>query len=115
MRTLFILLRTEFLSLVNSMNRKGKTPFIVAAIGLAILGLFMIAMFGFMGAATADILVGKDHLEIAFMPMPSFPVTPGIGRMTGRGRSLYLSISVSRVWAKDSVIRIGPAAMHSPL
>ena len=65
MRTLFILLRTEFLSLVNSMNRKGKTPFIVAAIGLAILGLFMIAMFGFMGAATADILVGKDLPEFA--------------------------------------------------
>ncbi len=65
MRTLLILLRTEFLSLVNSANRKGKTPFIVAAVLLAILSIFIIGMFGFIGASTASILVDKGLSEFA--------------------------------------------------
>ena len=63
MRTLLILLRTEFISLVNSLNRKGKTPFIIAAIGLAILGLFMIGMFAIIGGSTTYLLVEKDLAE----------------------------------------------------
>ncbi|MBR5937199.1 MAG: hypothetical protein IKZ90_02865 [Clostridiales bacterium] len=65
MRTLLILLRTEFISLVNSLNRKGKTPFIIAAIGLAILGLFMIGMFAIIGGSTTYLLVEKDLAEYA--------------------------------------------------
>ncbi|MBR5975379.1 MAG: hypothetical protein IK020_09370 [Clostridiales bacterium] len=65
MRTLFLLLRTEFLSLVNSFNKKGKTPFIIAAAGLVLLGLFLIGMFAIIGGSTAFILVEKDLDEFA--------------------------------------------------
>ena len=65
MRTLFLLLRTEFISLVNSFNKKGKTPFILAAVGLALLGLFMIGMFAIIGGSTAFILVEKHMDEFA--------------------------------------------------
>lgn len=67
MRTLFILLRTEFLCLVNSLNKKGKrqTPFILAAIGLILVGLFMIGTFAIMGASTTFILLDKNLDEMA--------------------------------------------------
>ena len=65
MRTLFILLRTEFIALVNSFNKKGKTPFILAAIGLGLLGMFMIGMFAIIGGSTAFILVEKGLEEFA--------------------------------------------------
>ena len=67
MRTLFILLRTEFLCLVNSINKKGKkqTPFVLAAVGLVLVGLFMIGMFAIMGGSTSYILVKKDLDELA--------------------------------------------------
>ncbi len=108
MRTLFILLRTEFLSLVNSMNRKGKTPFIVAAIGLAILGLFMIAMFGFMGAATADILVGKDLPEFAIFVSLSLSMVIalmfGVMNSTRDARSSDTDMLLSMPIPKSSIV-----------
>ncbi|MBR2751684.1 MAG: hypothetical protein IKD90_11205 [Clostridiales bacterium] len=65
MRTLWILLRTNFLELVGSFRKKGKTSVIAAAVGLIILGLFLIGMFGIIGASTAFILVEKGLGEFA--------------------------------------------------
>ena len=65
MRSLYLLLRTEFLSLVGSFNRKGKTPVVVAAILLIVLGLFMIGTFAFTGGVTAYTLVEKDLSEFS--------------------------------------------------
>lgn len=65
MRSLYLLLRTEFLSLVGSFNRKGKTPVVVAAILLIIFGLFMIGTMALTGAVTAHELVEKDLTEFS--------------------------------------------------
>ena len=65
MRTLFLLIRTEFLSLVNSVNKKGKAPFILAAIGLAVVGILMIGMFAIIGGSTAYQLTEKGLEEFS--------------------------------------------------
>lgn len=65
MRSLYLLLRTEFLSLVGSFNRKGKTPVVVATILLIVLGLFMIGTFALTGGITAYSLVEKDLTEFS--------------------------------------------------
>ena len=62
MRTLYILLRTNFLSLVGSFRKKGTVSVIAAAIGLVLVGLFMIGMFAIIGGSTTFILVEK-HLD----------------------------------------------------
>ncbi|MBP5492486.1 MAG: hypothetical protein J6Y08_06555 [Clostridiales bacterium] len=65
MRTLGLLLRTEFLSLVGSYNKKGKTSVIVAASVLILVGLFMVGMFAIIGGSTAFMLVEKNLDEFA--------------------------------------------------
>ena len=65
MRSLYLLIRTEFLSLVGSTNRKGKTPFVVAAILLIVFGLLMIGTMAFTGGVTAYELVKKDLTEFS--------------------------------------------------
>ena len=65
MRTLLILLRTNFLSLVGSYRKKGTVSVIAATVGLVVLGLFMIAMFAIIGGSTTFILVEKDLAEFA--------------------------------------------------
>ncbi|MBO4927958.1 MAG: hypothetical protein J5379_06890 [Clostridiales bacterium] len=65
MRTLLILLRTNFLSLVGSFRKKGTVSVIAAAIGLVVLALFMIGMFAIIGGSTTFILVEKDLDEFA--------------------------------------------------
>ena len=65
MRSLYLLIRTEFLSLVGSTNRKGKTPFVVAAILLIVFGLLMIGTMAFTGGVTAYELV-KKPLTVRF-------------------------------------------------
>ncbi|MBO4495117.1 MAG: hypothetical protein J5752_04605 [Clostridiales bacterium] len=65
MRTLLILLRTNFLELVGSFRKKGKTSVVVAAVSLILVGLFLIGMFGIIGASTAFILVEKELGEFA--------------------------------------------------
>lgn len=65
MRTLFILLRTNFLSLVGSYRKKGTVSVIAATVGLVVLGLFMIAMFAIIGGSTTFILVEKDLAEFS--------------------------------------------------
>ena len=59
MRTLFLLLRNEFRSLVNSVNKKNTTSFVLAAVGLAIAALILIGMFAIIGGATAYTLTKK--------------------------------------------------------
>lgn len=59
MRTLFLLLRNEFRCIVNSINKKGKTPFIIAAVALGVSALLMIGMFAIMGGSTAYLLTKK--------------------------------------------------------
>ncbi|MBP5417523.1 MAG: hypothetical protein J6Y58_08365 [Clostridiales bacterium] len=108
MRTLLILLRTEFLSLVNSMNRKGKTPFIIAAVGLALLGLFMIAMFGIIGASTAYTLVKKDLPEFAIFVSLSLSMIIalmfGVMNSTRDARSSDTDMLLSMPIPKSSIV-----------
>ena len=65
MRTLAILLRTNFLSLVGSYRKKGTVSVIAATVGLVVLGLFMIGMFAIIGGSTTFILVEKDLAEFS--------------------------------------------------
>lgn len=108
MRTLLILLRTEFLSLVNSMNRKGKTPFIVAAIGLALLGLFMIGMFAIIGGSTAYTLVEKDLDEFAIFVSLSLSMIIalmfGVVNSTRDARSNDTDLLLSMPIPKSSIV-----------
>lgn len=65
MRTLGLLMRTNFLELVGSYNKKGKMSFILAACALVLVGLFLIGTFAIIGGSTAFILVEKDLGEYA--------------------------------------------------
>ncbi len=65
MRTLGLLMRTNFLELVGSYNKKGKSSVIVATVTLILVGLFMIALFAIIGGSTAFILQEKGLNELA--------------------------------------------------
>ena len=77
MRSLYLLIRTEFLSLVGSTNRKGKTPFVVAAILLIVFGLLMIGTMAFTGGVTAYELVKKDLTEFSIFVSISLSMVIG--------------------------------------
>ena len=65
MRTLGLLIRTNFLELVGSYNKKGKNNVIVATIVLIFVALFMIGLFGIIGGSTAFILQEKGLSQMA--------------------------------------------------
>ena len=65
MRTLGLLIRTNFLELVGSYNRKGKSSVIVATVTLIFVALFMIGLFAIIGGSTAFILQEKGLSQMA--------------------------------------------------
>lgn len=60
MRTLAILLRTNFLSLVGSYRKKSKTSIVITAIAMLLLVLFLVGSFAFIGGSSTLLLVKKD-------------------------------------------------------
>jgi len=104
MRTLRILLRTNFLELVGSFRKKGKTSIIVAAVGLILVGLMLIGIFGIMGASTAFILVEKKLGEFAiytsitlgFIVALMFGVTNSTRDAKGADTDMLLAMPIPR-------------------
>ncbi len=104
MRTLRILLRTNFLELVGSFRKKGKTSVIAAACTLIVLGLFMIGIFGIMGASTAFILVEKGlaefsiyiSLALGFIVALMFGVTNSTRDAKGNDTDMLLAMPIPK-------------------
>lgn len=65
MRTLYILLRTNFKSLVGSFRKKSTTSIVLTSILVVFLGLFLIGTFAAIAGSTAYLLVKKGLGEYA--------------------------------------------------